>query len=76
MSWLVKVFVKLMIFNSAVHQTAQGPYEENYCIFVTSAVTLFLLLRELVILWLYFGPNSLFSLELNCIMENKSPYHV
>jgi len=52
MSWLVKVFVKLTIFNNAIHQTVQGPYEENYCIFVTSAVTLFLLLRELVIIWL------------------------
>lgn len=52
MSWLVKIFVKLTIFNNAVHKTVQGRMKTIIASLLPSAVTLFLLLGELVIIWL------------------------
>lgn len=53
MSRLVNIFVKLMIFNHFSHvvpKTMQGHMKRIIASLLTSAVTLFLLLRELVII--------------------------
>lgn len=51
-SCLGEIFVKLMIFNSAAHKTVQGHAKRITASSLTSVVTSFLLLRELVIIWL------------------------
>lgn len=41
MSWLVKIFAKLL-FNNAVHKTVQGHMKRTIASLLTSAITLFL----------------------------------